>query len=146
MQVRDLRVALQEIEEVFAVAGAKPVQKDLTSVLELLSDKDDLELSTFLEEVRRNLSDGKGKGGGTEWLRLLNEAGLNESSFKQTFAELMKAPGTKAEVLAIAEGYTGTKQKSSQSKNDLLKAIESEFYGRLYERDADKIAERARPW
>jgi hypothetical protein len=143
MHVRDLRAALQEIEEVFAAAGAKPAQKDLASLLELLNDNDDLDLSAFLESLRRNLLE---KPGAAEWVRRLNETELNEASFLQIFSELTASPGTKAEFQAVAEAYTGSKLKAKQSKNDFLEAIKSEFYGRLYERDADKIAERATPW
>ena len=81
-----------------------------------------------------------------EWLRRLNGAELNEASFLQVFSDLAKAPCMKGEFLAIAEAYTGGKLKVSTPKKDLLEAIKSEFYGRLYERDADKIAQRATPW
>jgi len=143
MDVKDLRVALQEIEEVFAAAGAKPVQKDLASILELLNDKDHVELPAFLEELRRKLSDKPEVG---EWVRRLNEVQLNEASFLQVFSDLGKAQCAKGQFLTIAEAYTGGKLKASSSKKDLLEAIKSEFYGRLYERDADKMAERATPW
>jgi hypothetical protein len=143
MHVKDLRAALQEITEVFAAAGAKPVQKDLASLLELLDDKDELELATFLQHLRRDLAD---KPGPDEWLRRLNEAQVDEASFLQVFSDLRKAPCTKTDLLAIAEIYARTKFKSKDSKNLLLDAIKSEFYGRLYDHDADKIAARATPW
>ena len=143
MHVKDLRAALQEVAEVFAAAGAKPVQKDLASLLELLDDKDDLELSAFLQHLRRNLAD---KSGPDDWLRRLNEAQVNEASFLQVFSDLSKAACTKSDLLAIAEIYARTKFKSKKLQNHLLDAIKSEFYGRLYDHDADKIAARATPW
>ena len=143
MHVRDLRAALQEIEEVFAAAGAKPIQKDLASLLELLNDNDDLELSAFLESLRRNLLE---KPGATEWARRLKEAELNEAPFLQVLSDLTASTCTKAEIKTVAEAYTGSKLKAKQSKNDFLEAIKSEFYGRLYERDVDKISARATPW
>jgi hypothetical protein len=127
---------------VFAAAGAKSAQKDLASLLELLNDNDDLDLSAFLESLRRNLE----KPGAPEWIRRLSEAELNEASFLQVFSDLTASPCTKTEFKTIAEAYTGSKLKAKQSKNDFLEAIKSEFYGRLYERDVDKIAARATPW
>ena len=62
MHVKDLRVALQEIEEVFAAAGAKPVQKDLASVLELFNDNDHLDLSAFLDDLRESSPPRKWRG------------------------------------------------------------------------------------
>ena len=143
MHVKDLRVALEEIEEVFDAAGAKPVQKDLASVVELLKDNDQLELPSFLEELRRRLADKPEVG---DWVRRLNDAQLNDASFLQVFSELGKSPCTKAELLTIAEGYTRGKLKANTPKKDLLEAIKSEFYGRVYDRDADKMGEGVTPW
>jgi hypothetical protein len=145
MHVKDLRAALQEIEEIFAAAGARALQEDLSSVIELLAEKDELELPAFLEVLKNTLS-GRLPDTPNEWLRRLSEVELNEAVFLKVFSELAEAPCTKAQLVSIAESYTGTKVKSKQSKRDLLEAIKSEFYGRLYDRDADKIAERATPW
>jgi hypothetical protein len=145
MHVKDLRAALQEIEEVFSTAGVKAVQKDLASILELLGDNDNMDLSEFLEELRRNLP-GPAPVPSAEWLRRLNEAGLEEAAFLKTLTELSTSACSKVELRAIAEKYTGSEFKAKDSKPVLLEAIKSEFYGRLYERDADKIAKRATPW
>jgi hypothetical protein len=145
MHVKELRAALKEIGEVFSAAGAEALEKDLAAVIELLGNNDDLELSTFLEVLKKGLA-GKLSISSDEWLQRLKDAALDESAFLRTFADLEASACPKSDLLKITENYTGSKFKAKSSKQDLLAGIKSDFYGRIYDRDADRIAKRATPW
>lgn len=139
MRVRDLRQILQGIERVFKVSGAKSQHAKISKVAAALEQHDHRDLGTYLKAVETELDSSAG------YTRRLLEAGLREAAFKMVFGALEgDRQIKKADLVRIAEGYTGSADRKAAAKK-LLKHIRTHFYTKLYERDANELAKRATP-
>jgi len=146
MRVRDLRAVLEDLGRIFGASGARKQHVAITQVAEALpaakgSDQDiGLYLTTLEEELADDFAPASVK-----YLRKLKEAGLVEQAFLATL-NLIETDRQikKVDLLAIAEGYTGSSDRKASAKK-LLSHIKGHFYKRLYERDANELAKRATP-
>lgn len=139
MLVRDLKIALEDIRNIFDSAGAKAQARAMQDVLALVQNKEGQDLDSFLSELRLAISPVE------KFSAALKAAGTDERMFNGAFEAMKSSNPSKDDVLAIAKSYTGSAD-ASLSKDKLIKAISTHFYVLAYEHDSRAIARRATPW
>jgi hypothetical protein len=144
MRVRDLRHLLGELRDLFSAGAARAQEAAISRVAAAMEPHDDAPLDSYLKKVAESGIERMTPKASVYAQRLLN-ARLDEEQFLQAFNDLTKDKTLKkSDVQVVAEKYVGSYDKRAAVPK-LLDSIKSEFYTKLYERDAREIAKRARP-
>jgi hypothetical protein len=144
MRVRDLRATLDSVRNMFKAFGASAQEKAIGNISAGLSDHDDLQLEQYLEEVHRRAADVAAPPS-DQYARRLAAAGFDETRFLLVLSEMQKDTRLrKAEMQRIVSAYGGTFDRRA-SKELLLDRVKAAFYSKLYERDTNAIARKAKP-
>ncbi|HXE86509.1 MAG TPA: hypothetical protein VN524_06885 [Hyphomicrobiaceae bacterium] len=146
MRVRDLRGLLRDLERIFGVSGAKTQQDAVANVADALPHDrgQEQDLAVYLKKVEEELADDAAPPS-AKYVRRLREAGLAEDAFLAALNSIEADKRIKkADLLAIAQAYTGSADRKA-SVRSLLKQMRAHFYTKLYERDANELAKRAKP-
>lgn len=102
-----------------------------------------------VEQIAKHVSCAAVSIAAAPWEKCLSDlqgAGISEADFLRLLAELAADKSIqKADVFKIAEGYVGYADKRA-SRDKLLDAIKTRFYGKIYDHDANEMAKRATPW
>lgn len=142
MRVRDLRLALEQIRDVFDGGGAVAQARDLQRVADMLAKNDGADLTSYLDDVRSKLQPATPE----RYVEALRNAGFDEDKFKAVIADMRADRNLdKDGVHSVGEGY-GVIRLSGRGKDSLIDSIEKHFYWLVYNRDADEMAKRATPW
>lgn len=145
MRGQQLRELLAELRRTVGAVGAAQPAEGLAKIEKALASQDGSELSEVLASVERAASEAVAPIWEQHLLRLLG-AGLDETSFLKGLAQLeADTKVKKADLVKIAERYAGLADRKS-SVDKLLGAIKTEFYAKVYARDANEMAKRATPW
>jgi hypothetical protein len=143
MRVRDLRATLESIRSIFKAAGAPAQEKVLGKISSELEAHDDAPLQSYLEEIERRATVAATPLT-EQFIRRLRSAELDEDRFKAVVADIQQRRLKKTDVQKIAAAYTGSYDRRA-SVEKLIDAIKSAFYAKVYERDSQAIAGRAKP-
>ena len=144
MRHEELRKAINEIRDVLLAAGRQDVGQSLTDLFDRLDDGQDASPDEMVKRLRAAV-DQMGIPAPARYSARLAEIGLEEAAFASLLDEIANDPSLKkADMQAILRAYTGRHDKRSslaQLKEDLKRA----FYTKLYDRDAQEMANRATP-
>jgi hypothetical protein len=144
MRVQDLKDAIESFKDVLVVSGNKKQVSAVTAITEALTEHADKDVDMFLDELGKSLDSQASAA--PHYIQRLVAAGLDESLFKAAWQELDSDRALNKETLQnICKGYTGSFDKRAgltTLKNDIKRAFEA----RLYDRDAQAMANSATPW
>jgi hypothetical protein len=144
MRVGDLRTILKDLERLFGISGARSQETAVARVADALPSDQDHDLHSYLKTVQQEIAEDA-KSAAERYVLGLQQAGLDEKAFASIFSALeIDKKVKRAELLKIAEDYTGSVDRKAPAKK-LLKHIKAHFYTKLYERDANELAKRATP-
>lgn len=144
MRADEFRAVIDEIQGVLKAAGNQAVSDrlgDLARELEVVGDGD---IDSMVERLRR-VVDQMGAPVSARYTARLLDAGLDEGEFARVMDDIGRdASLKKQELQSILKSYTGRFDKKAgveQLKSDLKRA----FYAKVYEHDAQNMANRATP-
>jgi hypothetical protein len=141
-QLRDLLI---DIKNAINASGSPRHAAAVDQLQAALSEHDELPISDVAQRVEATIA----KLTASNWEFRLNElvrADLSEPAFLKALDELRCDKSVnKGDMHKIAEAYVGFSNKGA-SREKLLDAIKSRFYGKIYDRDANEMAKRATPW
>ena len=145
MRGHRLREILQDIQHALRVGGGAKQADALDRLSKALATRD----ADNIEAISASIAGALDGAAASRWQRhaeALKKAGYDEQLFQLAFASLQKDKTLKkADIAQIASDY-GVRAGSKTSADKLLHAIRGSFFERLYNRDADEMAKRARPW
>ena len=147
MRAEQLKVALDEIREIFAAAGLATATSDFARLAAYVEKQGDRDLDDVLSEIREKLDPTASKRVAVaQHVGRLTQAGLDEPKFRSALSQLRTdLTLDKQDVLQVLKDY-GVIRISGKSRDDLLESLDKYFYWLLYNRDADAMAKRATPW
>ena len=154
MKVSELRVVLDDLQVIYAAAGAKSQAGDVKSVLDLFDGFDDVDVDAFLAELREEISPSTesvdvtpGRADVVEsFVRRLLQAGTDRAAFEAVWSELAcHSSVTKSEMDSIAHRFTGGR-RSWGTRKLAHDAIKVRFVERSYQAGKMKLLEKFTPW
>jgi hypothetical protein len=144
MRVRDLRIALGELQRLFRSSGAKHQEVAIASLSGALKAHDADDLRGYLRAVEQEIN-ADSLSDSDLYLRELRDIGLEEIAFKDLIGRLERDRKlTKSDLITIVERYTGAVDRRAPTKK-LIRKLSTHFYAKLYEQDANELAKRATP-
>ncbi len=158
MKVKELRAIIEEIEGIYADAGATRPAADLADLLTLFDGCDDQDVDDFLEEVRKLYVTPTRKKKTNRPARILNErlikryvdaledAGTDRAKFDPVFEELSADKVIhKDEMNAIQHRYIKGR-KVWATRKAALEAIHNSFLESRYREKALEEVRKSTPW
>ena len=157
MYVKELSDIIQQIEGVYADAGASRAAADLGELLSLFEGYEDMPVEDFLEEFRRLYVKQPRKSGTktqtpidevlvSRYARRLKDAGNDRAKFNAVFQELNgDRKARKDEVNRIQHLYIGGRE-AYPTRKAAMDAIAENFNYNRYQSGVLKDIEKATPW
>lgn len=145
MRGQQLRELLSVLRRTAGATGSAQHEVALSKLEEAIVPHDELELGEVLASVESAANQTVAPIWEQHLLRML-AAGLDEPAFLRALAQLEDDTKVKkADLQKITERYVGLADKKANAEK-LLNAIKTEFYAKVYARDANEMAKRATPW
>jgi hypothetical protein len=157
MNVKELRDAIGEIQDLCEAAGASKAAADFEQLTGLFDGFEEESVEAFLTHLRSLYVAETEKPMGSKdtaadasvvesYVSRLKEAGTDKTAFEKLFPVLSADPQVrKAEANAIQHGYIGGREAWA-TKKAALKAIEKWFYGRRYQEAVLEDIKKVTPW
>ena len=157
MNVKELREAIGEVQEICEAAGAAKAAADLDQLTQIFDGHDDQAVDDFLKHLRSlyapaakpttTAKDAPADCSVVEgYVARLNEAGSDEQAFERLFEIITSDPQVrKAEANAIQHAYIGGREAWS-TKKAALKAIQKWFFGSRYQEAVLEDIKKVTPW
>jgi len=154
MKIREVRSLLARLKNIQIEMGAKSPAKDLDSIDALLDGHDNQDIDSFVEDTKAELAAKPIKASSKATLlnieiveqystRLLDENRL-DGHFEMVFDDIRNCKDVrKAEAVAIAQKFLGTKMSFKTKKAALDKIHARYIQDRLYESKSETIKKMA---
>ncbi|MEQ8823776.1 MAG: hypothetical protein RIC14_05325 [Filomicrobium sp.] len=157
MNVKELREAIGEIQDICEAAGAAKAAADLDELTQIFDGHEDQSVSEFLAHLRSlyapvDAGQASSKTNDADvsvvegYVARLKEVGTDRQAFERIFQVLTTDPQVrKAEANAIQHSYIGGRE-AWPTKKAALKAIEKWFFGSRYQDAVLEDIKKVTPW
>lgn len=143
MLVKDLRKSIEDVKSLLKSAGHARAIGALDEVTDALSTIDAQTVDKFVDCLERDV---RPLVDTNAYAEQMSAAGLDEHAFLSVWSRLNADRALKkADLQKIARSYLGDFDKRA-STDELKNDIKRGFYSRVYDRDAQAMANRATPW
>jgi hypothetical protein len=145
MLVQDLRSMLLDARALLAVAGNAKAADAIEELTAALEDKASEDAESFFERLRQQLQDHVPTAV-VGYASQLQHTGLSEARFLDVWNQIATDKSVKkADLQSIMHAYAGRVDKKATAAQ-LLEDLKRAFYTRLYDRDAQAMANSSTPW
>ena len=157
MNVKELREAIGEIQDICEAAGAAKAAADLDELTQMFDGHEDQPVEDFLAHLRSlyaPASSGQSASKNDDadssvvegYVARLKEAGTDRKAFERIFEVMTSDPQVrKAEANAIQHAYIGGRE-AWPTKKAALKAVEKWFFGSRYQEAVLEDIKKVTPW